>query len=115
MPASPPAQQLSNYLAVLDPLTIVAEEMLRLARKSVTPRPRRRGATLRPGLQTPLWNALADLVRPRLAKRGEKSKLARILGVPPQRVHGYFVSSTEMPDAERVLIMLTWLAGQRTA
>lgn len=115
MPTPVAAAQLSNYLKVVDPLVILAEELARVARKAVAPKPARRGATLRPGLRTPLWNALAALARARLVRRGEKSKLARILGVPPQRVHGYFVAGTEMPDAERTLIVLAWLAAHRVA
>ena len=110
MPHAVAAKQLENYLRFVDPLVLLGEEMIRIAQRTAQPRPRRRGATLRPGPQTPLWNALVALVRPRLGRYGEKSKLARILGVPPQRVHDYFISRRQAPDAERTLLLLAWLA-----
>jgi hypothetical protein len=60
-----------------------------------------------------MWNALARLAQPYLGRYGEKSKLARILGVPPQRVHAYFVAHDQTPDAERTLVLIAWLAGRR--
>jgi hypothetical protein len=33
-----------------------------------------------------------------------------MLGVPAQRVHDYFVRQSAMPDAERLLLLLGWLA-----
>ena len=94
--------------------TGLAVELARLAAAQLPPPPRvRRGATLRPGARTPLWSAVAQAVRPHLSRRGEKSKLARILGVPPQRVHDYFKAGTQAPDAERTLLLLVWLAGKR--
>lgn len=69
----------------------------------------RRGLTLKPGRDTPLWNELAALVRAQLAKRGEKAKLARLLGVPRQRLHQFLGERSALPDAERTLLLLTWL------
>jgi hypothetical protein len=71
------------------------------------PRP---GRTLRPGSGTPIWNELARRTRPHLRKRGEKVKLARILGVPKQRLNEYLHARTACPDAERTLLLLCWLA-----
>lgn len=65
--------------------------------------------TLRPGGNTELWNALADHVEPLLTDYGAKANLARVLGVPRQRIHDYFVARTKMPDAERLLHLLGWL------
>lgn len=70
---------------------------------------RRPGTTLRPGLGTPQWNALVRAVRPLLAPRGAQSRLARLLGLPPQRIHEYFVARTSAPDAERTIQLLAWL------
>ena len=54
-------------------------------------------------------------MQPHLAKWGTKAVLARELEVPRQRVHDYFVARTRMPDAERMLRVLTWLIQQETA
>jgi hypothetical protein len=69
-----------------------------------------RGGTLRPGANTPLWQALAQTVRPHLRRYGAKSNLARMLGVTPQRVHLCFKANSAMPDAERVLQLVVWLS-----
>ncbi len=80
------------------------------AAKRRTSRNRKRaGATLRPGLDTPLWNAVAARVRSHLTKRGTQANLARHLGLPRQRVHDYFVAGSQAPDAERTLQVLFWL------
>ena len=92
----------------------LAEVAWRLARAAARLAPARakprRGSTLRPGPRTPLWNALVLSVRPHLRRWGAQSNLARKLGVPPQRVHEYFVRRTVTPDAERILIIMMWLA-----
>lgn len=76
-------------------------------------RPRiKRGATLRPSDDTPLWNALASLVGPRLRRRGASALLARELGLHRARIGEYFHSRSSMPDAERTLRMLVWLSRQ---
>lgn len=74
----------------------------------------RKGATLRPGDETPLWSAVVEKVRPHLRVRGAKANLARVLEVPRQRVHDYFVAGTQMPDAERMIHVLLWLAARET-
>ncbi|MCX6953179.1 MAG: hypothetical protein NTV51_13585 [Verrucomicrobia bacterium] len=107
--------RLKPAIALADGLIFVARALARAAAEAAPPRRGpKRGATLRPGPRTPMWNALVLATRPHLAKWGEKSKLARILGVPPQRIHDYFGRQTAAPDAERVLLLLTWLA-QREA
>lgn len=75
----------------------------------------RRGTTLRPGPDTVLWNALVERITPLLVGHGSKAHLARVLSVPRQRIHDYFVARTQMPDAERVLHLLGWLATQGQA
>jgi hypothetical protein len=92
----------------VEALEAVAVVLAREARKRLKPKPRSRGATLRPGLETPLWNALIAQVRPRLRKRGAKVLLARDLALAPARV-SEFVAGTAMPDAERALLLLLWL------
>lgn len=71
------------------------------------------GATLRPGRETPLWNRLVTQIRPFLKRRGEKAQLARLLGLHRQAVNEYFASRSRMPDAERTLLLLEWLAARR--
>ncbi len=89
-----------------------AGEMTKAARKRANERrPRvRRGATLRPGGDTPLWNALAELSRPLLQRRGARAILARELGVHRARVGEYFDKQSAMPDAERALRLVVLLA-----
>ena len=78
-------------------------------------KPRRKGnfLTRRPGTDTPLWNACAQLLAAELKKRGSKVHLARYLGVPKQRVTDYFRGHRRMPDAETLLQMMEWLAHKR--
>lgn len=98
-------------LAVLEDVAVV---FVRLARRRVKPRPPvRRGATLRPGVETPLWLTLAACVRPLLRGYGAKSLLARELGLDPSRVSQFFVTRSASPDAERTLLLLLWLGRQR--
>ena len=71
-----------------------------------------RGGTLRPSMETPLWNAVVTIVRPRLRRRGARALLARELGVHRARIGEYFGRQTAMPDAERTLRLLIWLSRQ---
>jgi hypothetical protein len=73
----------------------------------------RKAATLRPGRDTPLWNALVAEVRPHLCKYGTQVNLGRLLGLDRQTIHAYFIARTRMPDAERALQLLTWLIAVR--
>ena len=92
-----------------------AAESLRAAHRSGRPdQPRRRvGRTLRPGAETPLWNELVRQTLPDLRKRGEKVKLARMLGVPRQRVHEFVRARNACADAERALLLLCWVARRK--
>lgn len=106
----PTNEQLRFLLELAELLSLQAEEMVRATAKNIL-RPRvLRNATVRPGPNTPLWNALVAAVRPHLRRRGEKINLGRELGVPPQRIHEYFVARTAAPDAERTLALVVWLA-----
>lgn len=103
-----------RYTVIVDALEVVArglaQEAARRARES---RPRlRRGATLRPGDDTPLWNALVELAKPLLARRGSRAILAAELGVHRARIREYFFERTSMPDAERALLLLVLLARE---
>lgn len=69
----------------------------------------RRGLTLRPGAGTPLWNELVRQIRPYLRKRGSKAQLARLLGVPRQRLQDCLKAGSACLDAERTLLLIGWL------
>jgi hypothetical protein len=73
----------------------------------------RQGATLRPGKDTPLWNALVAEVRPHLRRHGTQVNLGRLLGLDRQTIHAYFIARTRMPDAERTMQLLAWLIAVR--
>ena len=105
--------KLDPTFLVTDSLVVVARELTRIAQAQVVRHTPRRGATLRPGRTTPMWNALVVQVLPHLKTRGEKVKLSRILGVPAPRLHEYLMAKTAMPDAERTLLLLHWLAQRR--
>jgi hypothetical protein len=91
--------------------TLVAD-----AFKAATRPPRKRqGETLRPGLGSPLWNALVAQLKPLLKDHGEKARLARVLGVPRQTVNMWVTSRTRMPDAERTLQLIAWSMAKRAA
>jgi hypothetical protein len=72
-----------------------------------------RYTALQPGPDTPLWNELAAASAIFLRRRGEKAQLARLLGVPRQRLHLLLVAKTACPDAERTLLLLHWLHSRQ--
>jgi hypothetical protein len=96
-------------------IDLVGEELLRQSSRAfrIERQRIRRGATLRPGKDTPLWNELRTLLRPRLRKYGEQANLGRLLGLPRQRINAYVTSRKQMPDAERTLQLLAWLIAVR--
>ncbi|MDI1250633.1 MAG: hypothetical protein PSV13_17355 [Lacunisphaera sp.] len=71
-------------------------------------RPPGRGLTLRPGPDTPLWRELVRQVRPHLRKYGAKAQLARLLGLPRQRLQDCLKAGSASLDAERTLLLLGW-------
>ena len=94
--------RLSASLQVVDPLVIAAEATLRGARRaSAQLRRKSRGHTLRPGAGTPLWNELARAVHAHATRFGDKARLARVLGVPRQRVDDYLVARRRQPGQRR--------------
>jgi hypothetical protein len=91
----------------------LARSSLVAAQKTYKERTRvRRGSALHPGPDTPLWNELARQCRPQLKRYGDKARLARILGLPRQRVHQLFKEGSACPDAERTLLLLIWLQAR---
>lgn len=69
----------------------------------------RRRLALRPGPETPLWNELIRQILPYLRRRGSKAQLARLLGVPRQRLQACFKARYACLDAERTLQLVGWL------
>jgi hypothetical protein len=111
-----PASRLGYALLMNDALEAAAIAFSRISRRHLKPRPRSgRGATLRPGIDTPLWLTLAARVRPLLRARGAKTLLARELGLDPSRITQFFVTRTASPDAERTLLLLGWLGRQNAS
>jgi hypothetical protein len=72
-----------------------------------------RGETLKPGVETPLWNELQAAVRAQISRYGEKARLGRVLGLPRQRVNDFLKQRHYLPDAERALLLLVWLQMRR--
>jgi hypothetical protein len=106
--------RLATLFFIAEFLESAAREMAMEARKRSDARKPKsgRGATLRPSLETPLWNALVTMVQPNLKKRGQRALLARELGLHRARIGEYFGRKSAMPDAERTLELLIWLGRQ---
>jgi len=99
-------------LIIVEDLIQAAVVAARDAREAPTPaarRPRRHSLTLRPGVDTPLWNELVRQVRPYLRRHGSKAQLARLLGLPRQRLQDCLKAKSACLDAERTLLLLGWL------
>lgn len=112
---------LPNDTPLAQPPTSIVAALFDTANESLRPatRPHRRlqsnrtrGHTMKPGADTPLWNELVKQLQPHLRKRGEKARLARLLGLPRQRVHQLLRARTACADAERTLLLLCWLAAK---
>lgn len=111
-PRIPAALALPMDIAEL--LFSTAEAMIKEGiQKARKPKRRSVGATLRPGKYTPLWNTLVAEIRPHLKEHGEQAKLARILGVQRQTINTWVTSRTRMPDAERTLLLVSWLIAKQ--
>ena len=90
---------------------LLMETAIKAIRSSAGParkRPRK-GQTLRPGPDSPLWNALSSAARAQCKARGDRVKVGRILGLPRQRITEMLRSRKHLPDAERTLMLLVWL------
>jgi hypothetical protein len=103
--------------AVLDGAELLFQAALTEASRRAELRRRRRtpkrGLTLQPGPDTPLWNALVREAQLHLRKRGSKAQLARLLDLPRQRLHVCLKAQRGAFDAERTLLLLVWLCGRR--
>ena len=99
--------------AIAAPGLAAAELATRGARRLLRARHAPRGLILRPGPETPRWNALAQSALKLLRRRGDKVKLARILGLSRQRLHLLLQAGTACPDAERTLLLQEWVQARR--
>ncbi|HVU25655.1 MAG TPA: hypothetical protein VHE13_16110 [Opitutus sp.] len=97
-------------VALMEAAVEVARRNAKMLLRSHRPR---RGQTLHPGIDTPLWNTLARALDAQLTRYGEKARLARVLGLPRQRVHDFLRARRHLPDAERTLLLLAWLHARR--
>ena len=106
--------KLAGVVALAEIINVIGRELeKKMHKRREARRPRiKRGATLRPSDDTPLWNALISLVEPRLRRRGARALLARELGLHRARIGEYFSRRSAMPDAERTLRLLVWLSRQ---
>lgn len=57
-----------------------------------------------------MWNLLQTHLRQALREHGTKTRLARHLGVPKQRLTDFTTGNRRLPDGETVLRLLHWLA-----
>jgi len=104
----------NNFIElVLRHVIEMAREAPQAFRIEARRRTRRGGGTLRPGRETPFWNELRRQLRPHLRKYGNQANLGRLLGLPRQRVNSFVTGGGQMPDAERTLQLLVWLAAVR--
>ncbi len=108
-PRMRPLVELVELLVAAAEAAVTAQRATRAAEARRRHRPLRRGLTLRPGTNTPLWNELVRQMRPHLRRRGSKAQLARLLGLHRQRLHECLKSGSASLDAERTLQLLGWL------
>jgi len=106
--------QLKLWLNLGGLLAEVAEASARQVKKKLKPNRRGSYLTRRPGVETPMWNACAAMLRDELKPYGSKVRLARYLGIPKQRVTDYLKNGSRMPEAETLLQILNWLAQKQT-
>ena len=89
---------------------MTAEAGARRAAQALRPRRNHPGGFIRrSGHATPLWNVLATQLQIRLKPYGSKVRLARHLGIAPQRLSDYLVGRCRLPDAEITPRLAHWL------
>ncbi len=114
MSTSPvPLGALNQIAGIAEALIAAAEATARATKKLNYHRRRSRYRQLRPGTDTPLWDELASSAAKLLRRRGDKAQLARVLGVPRQRIHKLLVEKSASPDAERTLLLLCWVNARQ--
>ena len=102
--------RLETALELGGALAFAAESTARALKKVAAKGRGLRGDALHPGPDTPLWNELSLVLRNQKWAYGEKANLARVLDLPRQRVDDFIVGRRRLPDAERTLLLLHWLA-----
>lgn len=90
-----------------------ASEVSRRAEIRRRRRAPKRGLTLLPGPDTPLWNELVRQTLPHLRTWGSKAQLARLLKLPRQRLQVCLKAQRGSFDAERTLLLLAWLCARQ--
>lgn len=96
----------------MESLIGAARETLLQTTKLAQRRPSKAGSSLKPGIDTPLWNELRRRLASQLGKRGEGARLARFLGISRQRLHLLVKAHSALPDAERTLLILAWVIAR---
>ncbi|MCC5024712.1 MAG: hypothetical protein J6386_18810 [Candidatus Synoicihabitans palmerolidicus] len=86
----------------------LAEELIRKARRKR--RPYHTVPKRHPGSDTPMWNAVVASLRIELTAHRNKTRLARYLGLPPQRIFDYVRGRRRLPDTETLLLILHWIS-----
>lgn len=108
--------RINGWMMLSEALFKAGEEGLEAIRRGLRRRHKRPGAykTLRPGPYTPMWNECRIALRAELKPYGAKVRLARYLGIHPQRLSDFLAGHRRMPDAELTLQLLHWLAAKRS-
>ncbi len=96
--------------AIAEIAAVAARSSLRQLHRATQPK---RGNTLRPGIDTPIWNTLVEELREHLKKYGDKARLGRFIGLPRQRIDDFLTGKRALPDAERTLLLLHWLEAKK--
>lgn len=110
-PIHPELRRTMEMIGLVADGTVAAAK---LAAQAIKSRPRtRRRRKLTAGSGTPLWNELVRELQKELAQYGTKARLARLLGVPRQRIDDYLKARRRLPDAEQTLRLMHWLSERR--
>ncbi len=112
-PIPPSLQAPANMILLLWDAAMQAAQKAAQAKQRRRPVQHRCGQTLSPGTNTPLWNELTAQALPLLRQRGSQAHLARLLGVPRQRIHQCLKARKACLDAERTLLLLCWITARQ--
>lgn len=85
-----------------------AEAAARQAMRKLRPR-RTKTQSRQPGADSPMWNLVRAELRDALREHGAKTRLARHLGLPKQRLTDFTSGNRRIPDGETTLRILHWL------
>lgn len=107
---SAPLNQAITLASLLGEAAVEAAKQIHRLRLKQRNTPHRTTPKRHPGEDTPMWNAVSARLREELRPYGAKSRLARYLGVPPQRVTDFASGKRRLPDAETLLLILHWMS-----